>query len=164
MTSNRTNLKLPSSAITIVDFSRMNRELSAVDEFMLQAGIRTNRQSLSLPRSSHNLEELAGLNGFNLLVPEDRQALKNILDDIKRSAPVIHISFAADAPAGFLIKLVDWMRREIHPLLILQVGRQPSIAVGCIVRTKSKYFDFSLRQHIKDSQPLLVEKIRQGST
>lgn len=151
--------QLPLSVITVVDISRLRRELTAVDEFMTQAEVRTSGRQLQLPRTSHSLEELAQQNGLNLLVAADRTRMNSVLEDLHLHAPVIHISFASDPPPAVLAKLITWLRHEVDPLLLLQVGLQPSIAAGCIVRTSSKYFDFSLRRHFEAHQNLLLRKL-----
>ena len=50
---------------------------------------------------------------------------------------------------------MTWLRREIHPLVLMTVGLQPNIGAGCIVRTTNKYFDFSLRQDFANKRDLL---------
>ncbi|HSX53007.1 MAG TPA: hypothetical protein VLF90_01400 [Patescibacteria group bacterium] len=154
--------QLPLSVITVVDISRLRRELTAVSEFMTQAEVRKGGRQAALPRTSHSLEELAQQNQLNLLVANDRQKLNAIIENLHQNAPVIHISFASDPPATVLTKLITWLRKEIDPALLLQVGLQPSIAAGCIVRTPSKYFDFSLRRHFESKQDLLLRKLTEG--
>lgn len=154
---------LPVSLVTVVDVSRLQRELKAVDEFMLQMTIRQPGQQPALPRSSHNLEEIATQNGLNLLQDSHRKALSQQLDRLHSGAPTIHISLAADPPPAFLTRLITWLRHEIHPELLLQIGLQPSLAAGCIVRTPNKYFDFSLREHFKKNRDILVEQLKQAS-
>ncbi len=156
-------LKLPTLVVGKVDIARLLRELESTDEYLAQAAVRQPGTPMQLPRSSRLLEELARENGLNLLQEADRARLLEFLRDIKENAPVIHMSFASDPSPAFTNKLVIWLRREIHPLILLQVGLQPSIAAGCIVRTPNKYFDLSLRQHLVRSRPLLLEKIREAA-
>jgi hypothetical protein len=90
-----------------------------------------------------------------MLHAEDRQRLQQFLVDIKERSPVIHVSFSADPSPLFAEKLVTWLRREIHPLLLLNIGLQPNIGAGCILRTTNKYFDFSLKQDFANKRNLL---------
>lgn len=152
-------LELPLTLITRVDALRLLRELKALDDFLDQAAIRTPGTPVKLPRMSRILEDLASINEVNLLQKEPRQALNTQLLAVKKQAPLIHMSFASDPPAAFIRKLVTWLRAEIHPHVLLDVGLQPSIAAGCIIRTRSKYFDCSLRQHFSDKRGLLVERL-----
>lgn len=158
--SKSSNFKLPLSIITIIDVARVSREVSGIDDFMVESAAKAASQRPSLPRMSRNLEELTNQNGFNLLVEDDRKALRDLLSDLRRSAPVMHISFASDPPANFLIRLITWLRAEIDPQLVLKIGLQPTIAAGCVLRTNNKYFDFSLRQHIEDKADVLMQQIK----
>ena len=56
-----------------------------------------------------------------------------------------------------------WLRREIHPVVLLTVGLQPSIGAGCIVRSTNKQFDFSLREDFLKKHDLLMAKIVAGA-
>ncbi len=150
---------LPITVVSLIDLGRLQRELAAVEVFLEQATARAAGQSLSLPRLTHNLDATAQANKLNLLVDADRQKLATFLAKVRDKAPVMHISFASDPSAAFLQKIVSWFRTTIHPLVILQVGLQPTIAAGCVLRTSNKYFDLSLRRHFAANRKLLVEKI-----
>ena len=71
----------------------------------------------------------------------------------------MHISFAADPSASFTEKIVAWFRENIHPNILVQIGLQPNIAAGCVVRTANKIFDFSLRENFNQSQQSLIDAI-----
>lgn len=156
-------LQLPLAIMGPVDVGRIARELNAVDEFLAQTAIRKPGQPMNVPRTSKLLEETAQENKLNLLIEDERRQLMRFLDDIKTKAPVLHISFAVDPSPAFMHKLVSWMRQEIHPLVLVRIGLQPSIAAGCVVRTPDRYFDFSLRQHFADKRDMLIERIGAGS-
>lgn len=154
---------LPLSVITFIDLSRVGRELSSLDDFMLQASIRKpGAPSAQLPRLSKLLEDTASVNKLNLLDEKDRKALINALSYIKEHAPKLHISFSAEPNARFVTKIADYIRKEINPLALIQIGLQPTIAAGCILRTPNKQFDLSLRQHLRNNRPLLVELIHKS--
>jgi F0F1-type ATP synthase delta subunit len=76
---------------------------------------------------------------------------------------VLHISFSADPSVSFLEKLMAWLRKEIHPLVLVTVGLQPSIGAGCIIRSTNKQFDLSLRQDFKKKQDMLRDKILEAT-
>ena len=151
---------LPTSVVSRSDISRLLREVAAVDDFLRQAAVRTTGASMQLPRSSRLLEELASINGLNLLQEPDRHLATRFLQVIKSQAPVLHMSFSADPSPLFTQKLVTYIRREIHPLALVSTGLQPTIGAGCILRTSNKYFDFSLRQRFLDKRGLLLERLR----
>ena len=156
---NDTSLALPVNIASRSDVGRLLREVEALDEFMRQATIRTPGTSLKLPKTSRLLDELASGNQLNMLHAEDRQRIKTFLMMVKANAPVLHMSFSADPSPLFLEKLLAYVRREIHPLILVHTGLQPTIGAGCILRTTNKYFDFSLRQRFLEKRELLLEKL-----
>ncbi len=154
-------LSLPASVVSQVDAGRMTRELEALDSHFEQ---KHNGQSGTvLPKLSPMLDESARLNQLDLSEAAERTRLHNFLKEVKSDAPVIHMSFAVEPPSVFTAKLVSWLRDEIHPMLLLEVGLQPSIAAGCIIRTTNKYFDCSMRQHLVQNKPRLMELLRGAS-
>jgi F0F1-type ATP synthase delta subunit len=152
-------MRLPLMVISPVDIARLYRELTALDEYLVQQKLRDSAQVVSLPRTSRLLDDVAKLNNFDLLEKKERERLLKFLDNVSRQAPVLHFSFAADPSAAFMSKIVEWLRSETHPLALIQVGLQPSIAAGCVLRTENKYFDFSLRRHFLENRQLLIDRL-----
>src|SRR5437868_5907056 len=120
-------LQLPLNVVTVVDVHRLRRELAEIDESLRQAQVRQPGSQVALPRSSHNLEEMASQNQLNLLKAEDRQQLTAGLNQLREHAPILHMSFAADPPPAFQKQLITWLRSNMDPKLLLQIGLQPSI-------------------------------------
>lgn len=156
-------LELPTLIFGPIELRRLQRELEALEEYIDQANIRNPGKQADLPKTSRLLDGLAGNNGYNLLMPNHREHLKKFLKDVETAAPVIHISLAADPSSAFTAKLVAWLRQNIHPYALLQLGLQPSIAAGCVLRTNNKSFDFSLRNRFTEQRALLLEAIGGGS-
>lgn len=152
-------LQLPLAVISPVDVGRLGRELAALDDYLSQAALRKSEEPPALPRTSKLLEELARQNGTNLLTKTERSLLLEFMQTVARQTPVLHFSFAADPSPAFLRQLIEWLRREIHPLVLVQVGLQPSIAAGCVLRTSNKYFDFSLRRHFTERRQELIDRL-----
>jgi len=156
-------LELPTLVFGPIELRRLQRELEALEEYISAANIRNPGKQAELPKTSRLLDALAGNNGYNLLMPNHRELLMKFLKDTEAKAPVIHISLAADPSSAFTAKLVAWLRQNIHPYALLQLGLQPSIAAGCILRTKNKAFDFSLRNRFKEQRSLLLKSIGGGT-
>lgn len=152
-------LELPILVFGPLEVRRLQRELELLEEYVHQAAIREKGTQPPLPKTSRLLDALASNNNLNLLVAEDRERLKHFLIEVDRSAPIIHVSFAADPSSAFTAKIVAWLRTSIHPYALLQLGLQPSIAAGCIVRTRNKAFDFSLRNRFYEQRDLLLKAI-----
>lgn len=157
------HLELPTLIFGPVEIHRLLRELEALEEYMIQANIRDKGKQVPLPKTSRLLEAVAGNNNFNLLNQADRAKLATFLSLIEAKAPVIHVSLAADPSSAFTAKLVAWFRTNVHPYTLVNLGLQPSIAAGCVVRTNSKSFDFSLRNRFAAQRALLLQSIEGGA-
>lgn len=156
-----TNKKiLPTGIVSKADMVRVQRELENLDVSLHQASLRVGGEAVELPKVSAAMSELAEATGVNLLHEAERKKLLSFVQKTVKSSPVIHISFAASPSAEFMQRIVTWFRTEVHSTLLLQVGLQPSIAAGCIIRTRNKQFDFSLRQYLQKQQDALFEMIR----
>ncbi|HSX33625.1 MAG TPA: hypothetical protein VLF91_04795 [Candidatus Saccharimonadales bacterium] len=150
-------LKLPALVFGAPEVRRLRREVELLDEFMRQSGLRAPGTQPKLPRLSRLCEAMAAENNMNLLLPEHRTAMTTLLTSIETGAPRVHMSFAADPSSAFTSRMVAWLRQNVHPFTLLDIGLQPSIAAGCIVRTTNKQFDFSLRERFTGSVPLLMQ-------
>ena len=150
---------LPDSVVGPVDAGRLDREAEELDEYLRSYAIRKTGVAMQLPKTTVSLDELAETNHLNLLQAADRRRLVFFLHGLSEKAPVLHLSFAADPSPAFTAKIVHWLRQNIHPFVLMQVGLQPSIAAGCTVRTTNKYFDFSLRQHLLQNRQMLINAL-----
>lgn len=153
-------LRLPMQLVTRSDAGRLAREAETVDNFMRQAAIRQPGSAMQLPKTTSLFEEVVSTNKLNLLKENDRKYLQEFLLAIRSSAPVLHISFSCEPSPIFQQKLVTWLRQQLHPFVLLQIGLYPNIGAGCVVRSTNKYFDFSLRQRFMAQRELLIAKLR----
>ena len=155
--------KLPTAVASPGDVGRLLREVETIDDNLLQLGLRQGGSEVKMPKTSQLMDQLIGLNRLNLLGADDRKRLQQLLADTLHQAPLLHISFSADPSAAFTDKLMIWLRHEIHPLVLITVGLQPNIGVGCVLRTTNKYFDMSLRQDFVDKRNLLRQALTTGA-
>lgn len=151
--------KLPTSVATPADVGRLQRELETIDESLLQLGLRRGGSEVKMPKTAQLMGQMIDLNQLNLLQADDRKALQQFLVATQQQAPLLHISFSADPSTAFTDKLIAWLRREIHPLVLITFGLQPNIGAGCVLRTTNKYFDLSLRQAFIDKRDMLREAL-----
>jgi hypothetical protein len=158
-----TGFRLPERLITMVDLNRTLRELKYLDDWLKQASIRSGGQEVKAPKTSATLDAVASLNNVSLLDENQRGQLINLLQGFKDSAPKIHMSFAVEPSAYFLNKVVVWLRANINPVILIEVGLQPALAAGCSVRTANKLFDMSLKNRFVDSRPFLIKSIEEIS-
>lgn len=151
---------LPLQVASRIDVGRLLREVHALNDFLHQASIREPGETVKLPKSSRLFDELVKKNNFNMLHQEDREKLVYYLEELRSKAPIMHISFSSDPSPRFMKDLVRYLRKELHPYLLVRIGLQPTLGAGCIVRTTNKIFDFSLRQNLLKQNALLLEKIK----
>lgn len=157
---NSFKMRLPAGIVTTNDVGHLAKEAEAVNDFLYQAAIRQPGSSLQLPKASKLFNEIVELNKLNMLHESDRKVLNQFLQALKNSAPVIHISFNTDPSPVFLNRLIAWIRQQMHPFVLLQVGLYPNIGAGCALRTTNKYYDFSLRTNFEKQRELLISKLR----
>lgn len=153
-------IKLVDDITGLNEINRLISEIEALDDFLHQASIRKPGTKVELPQTGRLLDQLAQINNLNLLQTEDRQFLRDYLKFISQKAPVVHMSFTLDPTPLFRQKLVAWLRQNIHPQLMVQVGLHPNIGAGCVLRTTNKYFDLSLRQRFFDQRELLLNSLK----
>ena len=148
-------LLLPVQAVGKMDIGRLMREMDGLDGFLTQAAIREPGSPIQLPKTSKILDELIAMNSLNALRTIDRERLTLFLKTVYNDAPILHMSFSADPSPLFMQRLMTWIRQEIHPLALVQVGLQPNIGAGCVLRTKNMYFDMSLRTRFSEKREQL---------
>lgn len=154
-------LKLPAGLIGQGDVARLGRELNGLNDYFAGAKARpAGTASTQLPKISRVLEALATDNKINLLNEDERLRLQDGLKDIYDHAPTIHISFAVEPSPKALEKILEWVRQNIHPQTLLQVGLQPAIAAGCMLRATNKVFDMSLRSNLQKQSDYLTQLVR----
>jgi len=159
MEPKKRTLQLPVSLVGPTDLGRLSRELANIDEQLLQLKLRQPGGEVKLPKTTQLMDQLLSLNRLNLLQPADRTWMREAMEAIRQNAPVVQISFSVDPSTAFLEKLMAWLRREIHPYVLIGIGLQPNIAAGCVVRTTNKVFDFSLRQNFAKKQDELQKAL-----
>ncbi len=147
-------LKLTDNIISGLDLGRTIRELEKIDDFLHQEELRE-----TTPADVKTTETLKGLIDANQVTLSDTRQRKWLLDslgEIKLGGKKVHISFAVEPSPDVLQKITVWMRQNIEEYLIVNVGIQPTISVGCVVRTENKVFDMSLRNRFSNSKQLLM--------
>lgn len=150
---------LPERLVSSADLSRLIRELEAIDESLNQSELRKPGEPTKLARSSATLEEMAKVNNVQLTDKTQRLQMLAMLQAFKDHAPRIHLSVASEPTANFNRMIIIWLRKNIHPLMLLEIGLQPTLAAGCMLRTDNKIFDMSLRHRFAENRGILIQKI-----
>ncbi len=155
----KADLRLPTSVVGITDVNRLNRELTSLDEFLRQGAIRQPGTAMQLPKTTKLFDELRSMNDLNLLHENDRKRLQHFLQSVQDEAPRLHVSFSTDPSPLFLQRLMTYLRDKVNPLVLVQVGLQPNIGAGCVLRSTNKVFDLSLREDFRKKRGLLMKYI-----
>lgn len=151
---------LPIHILGPADVNRALLELQVLEEYLLQVR-KADPEGVKLPKTSRTLDSLADANKADLSSNDDIDHLKAFLQSVQQHAPVLHVSFAAEPSAAFTAKIVAWLRSNVSKYVLVQVGLQPSIAAGCVIRGTNKVFDMSLRRSLRQNKPLLMDIMRQ---
>ncbi|HUC20299.1 MAG TPA: hypothetical protein VMR98_02270, partial [Candidatus Polarisedimenticolaceae bacterium] len=86
------------------------------------------------------------------LIPEDQRTAEGIeayrlqLEGLATTAPAVTLILAAQAKPGLKQELVNWLRANIHPGLLVNFRANPNIAGGIVIRTINHVYDCSFRQ------------------
>lgn len=152
-------VQLIDAIMTPIELGVIMREVFTIDQF-LSAQSHGVSSGLTLPTISPSLQMVVTAQKINLLLPDHRARFRQQLDFVRRTAPIVQVSFGAEPSRQALRVLVRWFRENGHPNTLIAVGIQPNIAGGCIVRTTTKTFDFSLQRLLQVSQPELAKIIK----
>lgn len=154
---------VPASIATMHDIGKLQRELAALQQYFSSAAKRPSGSPMALPATTSQLENIARQNDCNLLHEADRDKLARVLVTIRQQAKPVDISFAGIPSAMFLQKIVTWFRTNVHKDIVLNVGHDPSIASGCVVRTAHKTYDLSLGHKLLDNRQVLIDLIHSSN-
>ena len=160
LNANQAAINLPLSIIEPVDVNRMIRELGLINEHLYQAKIRDPNQKIAV-KTSAGLTDLLSDRGLDISNDDHRRSMTSFLTNLQVEAPVIHISFGAEPSHEFVVNVAKWCRSELHPTVLLVLGLDRSIGVGCIVRTPNKVFDLSLKERLKKKQHTILDRIKE---
>lgn len=154
-------LKLSNRISGTSDLIKTIRELEKIDDFLYQTHLRMPGRPVTLPKSSKTLDDLAQVNNVSLLDEKERKQLLKSLEEARDKSLVMHISFATEPSSSFLEKITGWCRENVDPYVLINVGLQPSVVVGCEVRTTNKVFDMSLRSKFEEMRQILIKKLKE---
>lgn len=147
---------LPAQLSGKTDINRLLRELEKLEETLI------GKQSKKTPpqKVTSLLNQTALLNGYKLLEPTHRKHITDQLTKIRDHAPLLHISFATEPSPKVTEEVLGWLRSNVHRYALLQIGLQPAIAAGCVLRTPNKIFDMSLGASLQRQTPYLLKLLK----
>lgn len=143
------------------DLTRIHRELSVFIDLVMESVLRMDKP-VKYPPISATLRAIASENQIDLREETASKKLLKDLEQLKKQAPVISISFPEDPAPEVVQKLISWFRQKIDNHILIQVGLQPTIAAGVVLRTKNHQYDFSLRRHLYKNRGKLIDVLTNG--
>lgn len=152
---------LPPVLISRADLARLAREVESLENELEAQRVRESADTASshMPAMSRNLNDFLETNKLDIADDQTRMALKERLRVMKDQAPIIHMTFAADADPDSLRQLVTWLRTEVHPQALISVGLQPSIVGGVYMRTPNHVHDFTLRSLLAGKHEAILHEL-----
>lgn len=151
-------LALPDTVVTKADVARLIRDFDEYSQAVYMAELRDS-QPPSVNYISPELQELLHDNQDSLHTDQARHELLDRLRLFQRTASQIHVSFAAPPSIKVVQQLVTWFRQNVQPDIVMQIGVDPSIIGGCVVRTTNKVFSFSIVDRLRLAEPTLQKEV-----
>ena len=151
---------IPPQIVTRVDVSRMIRELETINNELtaIEARAKVGVKTAVQPTISPRLGDFLVQNKLSLQTAKQREALLAALQNLKNTAPVIHMTFATEADRQSLERLAQYIRTAIHPYGLISVGLQPGLVAGVQLRTPNHIHDFSLRSKLIGGRDILTKQ------
>lgn len=161
MTQTPSTFTLPPSVVSTVDVARLVAELERVDNELTTAAVheKVADNHYTQPVLSQQLNDFLQQNTIDLADGQYRSELVRQLRALKKSLPVVHMTFAASIDKESLQRLVEWVRTSLHPQAVIAIGLQPALIGGVYVRTTNKVYDLSLRSILKGQRGELVKQL-----
>ncbi len=156
------SLNLPPSVVSKADVARMSVELERIDNDLSTNTVRTKVGATAgeVPPMSRQLADFVLENKLDLGAPTTRTQLIKYVNSMKDTLPIIHMTFASEADRESLGQLALWLRQEVHPQAVIDVGLQPGLVAGVYVRTANRVFDLSLKGALKGGREILTNELR----
>lgn len=151
-------LELPEMVVTKADVTRLIRELEEYSDAVYQAELRGG-QNASTQYLSPGAQLLVQHHGALFQTSQARRAFIDELRTFQKTAVQVHVSFASQPSPSVVQRITAWFRRNTQENVVLQIGVDPSIIAGCVVRTTNKVFRFSLAEALRASAPVLEKEV-----
>lgn len=141
--------KLPPTIYTKSQLRQLQTELNQL------SSLRTAKNIVL----SANLQDLATHNGLKDLNTALVKKLLTFVESTLQKAPEISLSLASLPNVEERGELVSWLRGKFNAQLMLHIIIQPELLAGCMLRTDSNVYDWSLRTALESNQEKLVARL-----
>lgn len=161
-TTSFNDYRLPSSVVTRTDMVHLVHEAERVDNELTTRAIQqqAGQQASDGTVMSQQLKDFLETNSLAFdQDTTDRLTVVKELRKLKSKAPVIHMTFAVQADGESTHQLVDWVRGQVHPQALIEIGLQPALIGGVYLRLPNHVQDFSLRGLLHGGHEVLLKEL-----
>lgn len=155
----QTGIKLPSRIISRHDVLMATRELEALRDELIAQNVKQT-VSTELPRMSERTRSLLEVNEVYDITEKSLNGLKEKLEHMVDRVPMLRFTFAGEPDGKLLTRIIEWLRTEIDPSVLMIYSVQPQIAGGFILTTDRKRYDVSWRAELQKQPFKLGEALR----
>lgn len=152
---------LPPSIVSKADFLRLVNELERVDDELTTSAVRSKvgADGGAQPTMNQALTDFLQVNELHIGDTAERTQLLKQMNTMKNGLPIVHMTFASEADRESLGQLALWLRTEVHPQAVIDVGLQPGLVAGVYLRTANKVFDLSLKGALAGGREILTKEL-----
>lgn len=153
---------LPSTIVSRTDMAHLIQAIEKCDQDLTarhtrqRSGVQSSQADVVLPEL---MQSFLAANQLTLGDDRERQALLAALERTKKTLPVVHITFAAEADREHLEQMAVWFRSHVHPQVVIEVGLQPALIAGAYVRTPNHVYDLSMRGALRSGRTILRREL-----
>lgn len=110
---------------------------------------------------SPQLQELLQIGpGDSIPGVADLEALQKMLAAVKATAPAAYLTMPGVPPEKLKLEVVQWLRREIHPLTLVTFEYNRGLAGGFALRLGSQVYDYSFRHALLGNSQAMVKVMK----
>jgi hypothetical protein len=152
------DFSLPAAIATKHQFALFLDEVEAVDSALTTESIRASKgmkpkDKVEIPPL---VTEFFEENQLKVSNGQTRSMVLAWLRALRRTVPVMHVTFAAEPDDASLAQIAHWMRRSVHPHVMIEAGFQPGLVAGMYMRAANRVFDYSLRSRLEAQRGSLI--------
>ena len=153
-------LHLPVDIYSPQQLNGLLAELQTYRSQVRDAAVRAKAAKHKTAETVDTSEELANLlrtSKVELADSTGLEALNKQLEQVLKSAPVMHLTFSAPANRMLKRQITVWFRSQVHPHSLLTFAARGDIGGGLLLQAGSHFYDFSFRDRLLANKKLLTE-------
>ncbi len=157
-----TTLVLPAAVVTKHQFVKFLAAFEVLDDALTTQEIRaaSGATAEAAAAPSALITQFIEENKLEITNSEARRHTLDALKELRKTAPIVHMTFAAEADLESLVTMVHWFRQNMSKYTLIEVGLQPGLVAGAYVRSQNHVYDYSLRARLIGQRQTLVSALK----